>query len=577
MNTFLKTTLIIFLFLPGILNSQEKFPKNIFRAPVDCTMLLSGTFGELRNTHFHSGIDIKTQGVQGKKLYAIADGYVSRIKISPDGYGKAIYIEHPNGYTSVYGHCKSFNGKIDKYIKTEQYKRESYAVDLYLKKDKFTIKKGDIIAYSGNTGRSMGPHLHFEIRKTDGQIPVNPLLFGFPVKDYIRPKILKLKVYPSGNYSLVDGVNFPSEYKIAGWGPKYRLKTGDTINVSGHIYFGIQTHDVLNNSPNHNGVYSISLFIDSVLVYSHKMDEIPFSESRYILSFIDYPHYIKTKKRFQKTRIAPNNRLSVYDSVQNHGIVEFFDDQLHEVFYIIKDANHNESKLTFYVKSSPPDFTEILTNGSIPKNEKLFRYDSENIFENDNVKLVVPEGALYDDLSFEYLLEEKYPETFSAVFHIHNQYTPLQKYCTLNIKPEAVTEDLKDKVLIVRISDENDDFIAMGGNWKGNYLQTEIRDFGRYTVAVDTIPPEIVPVNIYPGKNIKKQYTIKIRIDDELSGIKSYRGTMNGKWILMEYDPKNELLIYHIDNHTGKGKNIFKLVVTDNRSNENIYEAKLIR
>ena len=553
--------------------AQNNYPKNDFIPPVDFNMALSGTFGELRSNHFHSGIDIKTWGVQGKPLYAVADGFVSRMKISPGGFGKAIYIEHPNGYTSVYAHCLNFTDSIDVYVKDEQYKQESFGVNIFPGKEIFPVKQGEVIAHSGNTGSSMGPHLHFEIRETNGQIPVNPLLFELPVKDFIRPKIKRLIIYPYGDFSLIEGKSHPIELSLAGWGPDYKLKEPDTLEVSGKVYFGIETYDELNDAKNKNGVYSIEVIIDSTLIYSHQMEKFPFTESKYINSLIDYSYYSQHKKRIQKTYIEPGNNLSVYANTSNNGIVELIDDKIHTITYIVKDASGNESTLMFQLKSSPPTFREVFENGNHENHDIIFGYDRENIFETANLKLIVPKGALYDTLQFRFLEQISEKFEYSKIYSIHNKSKPLHKACKLMIKPENIEEKYHDKYLIAVLDEKNDKLYAAGGKWENEFLVAWVSSFGNYVVSIDTIPPEIYPVNIYPGKNLEGQNNIKIKIKDDFAGIKDYRATINGKWILMEWDPKNNLLIYKIDERAKKGESLFKLVVTDGRGNESVYEA----
>ncbi len=579
MTDFFKRALILLMIsMTFAAGAQDKFPKKDFIPPVDFPLVLSGTFGELRTNHFHSGIDIKTQGVQGKPVHAVADGYVSRIKISPGGFGKAVYIDHPDGYTTVYAHCRNFNSDIDKWVKAQQYKLESFEVNLFPGKDQFPVKQGDIIAWSGNTGSSMGPHLHFEIRETNGQIPVNPLLFGFPVKDYIRPKITRLMIYPYGEHSLVKGKNRPLELLLSGWGPVYRLKGCDTVAVSGDIYFGIETFDLLNAAKNKNGVYSITLMIDSVKVFAYELNKIPFTESKYVNSLIDYAYFSKYKKRIQKTYIEPGNHLSVYEQVAGHGIFDMTDNKTHRVQYIVEDAYENESVLTFYLKSSTPEPGKIFENGDPSPGETVFGYDKDNTFEDGNLRLFVPKGALYDTLSFRFAMEASDKSLDSVMYVVHNKSKPLNKACKLMIKPGKAIDQYdrySDKYLIAKVNDKSGELIATGGRWEDDHLTAYISSFGKYVIAIDTVKPEIRPYNFTSGKSVGKQKTVKVRIEDDFSGIKQFRGTLNGKWILMEWDPKRKMLTYTKDDRMIKGKNLFKLVVTDNRNNEAVYETVL--
>lgn len=567
-NNIYKILLLILLSNLSFLGlAQKKIPINYFRSPVDIPIYLSGTFGEIRENHFHSGIDIKTQGVCGKKIYAVADGYVSRIKISANGYGNALYITHPNGYISVYGHLKKFNENFEKYTHKQQYKNQTFEIDIDVPNNFLKVKKGDIIAYSGMTGGAFGPHLHFEIRDEKSQHPLNPLLFGFKVKDYIRPKIIILKLYPFGKNSSVNGKNSPETFALEGWGPKYRLKNNDTISVSGNISFGIKTYDILNNASNHNGVYSVKLFKDAVLYYSHKIDEFSFSETRDINALIDYADFIKSDVKIQKTYIAPNNKLSIYDEVKNNGIIEFNDDKFHNLFFEIKDINGNISILKFVVKSEK-------INHNINKNKikgKLFYWDKNNSINTDDIKLKIPAFALYNKLDFIFSSSASIVDGgYSKLYHIHNKYTPLKKKSMLSIKPIAVSEKLKSKLLIISKNKKGEIDFA-DGCLKNGFVNTKIRKFGDYFIAADTVPPEIKSLNI--KTKIGKRKRIKFLVKDYMSGIKSYNAFLNDKWVLVEYDAKNDLMFYRFDNRVKPGKNIFKLEVIDNKDNAASYKV----
>lgn len=564
----------IFFLFSNLAESQNKYPQYYFRSPVDFPIKLSGTFGELRTDHFHSGIDIKTNRKQGKFIYAIADGYVSRIKVSPSGFGKAIYITHPNGYVSVYAHLKKYNKKIEKFVRTKQYECELFAIQIFPKKNEFPVIKGEIIALSGNSGGSYGPHLHFEIRETKTETPINPLLFGIDVKDYVKPKIRTLKVYPFDSNSLVDSSSFPVQYKVVGWGQLHRLENYDTLDVSGKIAFGIQTYDLFNDVNNKNGVYSIELYVDSVLYYSHSLEKFSFNESRYINSFIDYKEFKQNKRRIQKNYIDPNNKLSIYDSIINRGWITFSDTLFHNITYVVKDVKKNISKLLFIIKSHLCENSDTAIHDSIYVSKNRFLYDTVNNFENEKIKIYFPENSFYDSFNFIYSESESIEEGFSNVYHLHSEYTPVHKRFNLSIKTDSLPEFLREKAIIVRLN-KNNDLRTKGGKWKNGFITAKVREFGRYTVVVDTIAPEIKPVNIHNKKKIYNYKTIKIKIIDDLSGIKFYRGTMNDKWILMEYDAKNYLLTYFIDDRMKKGKNHFKLEVKDERGNLSVYKAVL--
>ncbi len=566
--------ILLFLLIPGIILAQHKYPTDYFIPPLDIDLKLAGTFGELRSNHFHSGIDIKTGEVEGLEIHAIADGFVSRIKISSGGYGNALYITHPNGFVSVYGHLQKFNKTLKSYTKKEQYKRESFGVDLFPGKDEIRVSKGEIIAWSGNSGSSSGPHLHFEIREENSQKPVNPLLFGIDVKDITMPIINMVKVYPFDKNTMINGKNKPIEIYATRSGNSYVLDKKDTIDISGNAYFGINTFDPFNGGQNVNGVYSIQLFVDSNEVYSHNLEKFSFSESRYINSLIDYKEYKQKKRRVQKSYIQPNNRLSIYKNVENRGIIHFEEDGTHLITYLVQDIKGNEAKLSFFVKSK--------TNRKNRLSEKekpdgiLFTYTGKNIFETEEVKLEIPGKALYDTIYFKYKVLPKVNGAITPLYQIHYDYVPMQTSGNLSLKVGSLASNLQNKVLIAKI-DKKGKPSSKGGEYENGFIKTNIREFGNYCVMADTIPPTISPLNIKNGKKLIKQSTIRIRIKDSFSGIESYRGTLNGKWILMEYDAKRSLLTYHFDEKLLNGNNIFKITVSDAVNNTSSYTAKLIK
>jgi murein DD-endopeptidase MepM/ murein hydrolase activator NlpD len=566
--------ILLFLALTLKTEAQHQYPKNYFRSPLDLKLILSGTFGEIRLNHFHSGIDIRTNGTTGANVYAVADGYVSRIRVSAFGYGYALYITHPNGYVSVYGHLDSFDKNIAAYVKKQHYERESFELDIYPEKDLLPVKKGEVIAKSGSSGSAEGPHLHFELRDETTQYTINPLLFGMAIKDIVRPTITLLKVYPADATGRVNGENSPVKYTITGWGPEHRLANPDTIMVSGNIAFGIQAYDRLSDSDNKNGVYSIELYKDSLLRYAHALEKFSFDETRYVNSLVDFRELRQNNITIQRTKVDPNNKLDIYLYSPDHGVVSFNDNGIHKMKYIVKDASGNTSILSFYVLSQKSSSTSEST--SIPSNEKSinFLYDQVNRFQNDEISFEAPENAFYDSFEFHYEKSAPLQKCYTAVYHLQDEFTPIQEYCSLAIKPGKVPERLLSKAFIISLDDSGRAVYA-GGRFGDGYINTKIREFGEYSVSVDTVPPVITAVQSSGFKNLAGKTTVRFTIRDDFSGIRDYRATLNGKWLLMEYDAKNDLLIYDIDEHLLKGPNKFRLTVSDNENNTSVYETTL--
>lgn len=568
MKSILLIQLVLLFLVTQISYSQSNYPTSDFISPLDIPLKLSGTFGELRSNHFHSGIDIKTGEKTGLNIYAIANGYVSRIKVQSGGYGKALYITHPNGYVSVYGHLNKYNETINNWVIENQYKNQSYEVDLYLKPGDIEVNQGEIVAYSGNSGRSGGPHLHFEIRTASDQKPVNPLLFGYQVKDNTTPVFNLLKIYPFGPSSTVNGQQRAADFYPLSANSNYYLKNQEDVEAGGQIYFGINTIDLFNGGLNKNGVFKIEMLVNGDVYYQHELETFAFSETRYINSLIDYGEYKSKRRRIQKTYIQPNNELSIYKNIINAGILNTAAGKSYAIELRVSDAAKNTASLKFNVVGVEP-----LSSIKRHSEDQLFNYTGNNVFKNEWLNLSVPGNALYDTMHFSYQVYPKTADSYSAVHQLHNDQVPLHKWCTLAIRGDSVPVHLWNKTIIASV--DNGEYESAGGEWENGFVRTRIRNFGNYCILVDTVAPEIIPINISNQKSLLAQQTIKLKIRDDLSGIKTYKPNLNGEWILMEYDAKNDLLTYFFDKHLKAGENIFKLEVWDEKNNYTVIEVPL--
>lgn len=565
----------IFTFLLIYITLQANEPlKKYFASPVDIPILLSANFAELRSNAFHAGIDIKTEGVIGKRVLAAAEGEVSRIRVSPVGYGRSIYINHPNGYTTVYGHLYKFTPEIEAYVRIAQYRQKSFEVDLYPETGKFKYKKGEFIGLSGNTGSSSGPHVHFEIRKTDGQVPLNPLLFGFDISDNIPPVIQYLAVYPLCDYAIINSKHEKVVLPVSGNKNRYIVQSNKTIEVSGRIGFGVDAFDYKNDSWNKCGIYSVELFVNGDKIYEHLFDEIAFNDMRFINSHIDYEEKLLSRRDIQKTYIEPGNKLSFYGKTINKGVLEFNSPGEHNVEIIIKDTYQNTSRLHFKVHSQSVDSTKFRN----PIKENFVRFmpfDKDNQYKTDNIKIEINKGTLYNDLYFEYQAKDSANGFYSAIHHVHNIYTPLHRNIRISVSSANVPVHLKNKALLVNLNG-NGKPSSIGGFAENGFITSHTNTFGRYAIMVDTIPPAIETLNISNNRNMSGAKKIEMKIDDNLSGIKSYAGYINGDWVLFEYDPKNKLVFFEL-NHGQllKGKDYqLDFYVIDTKENVNSLHLK---
>jgi murein DD-endopeptidase MepM/ murein hydrolase activator NlpD len=546
--------------------STNKYPITDFRQPLDITPpALAGSFGEIRGNHFHSGIDFRTNQREGYPVYAVADGYISRLRVQNSGFGQALYINHPNGFTTVYGHLQRFSPKIATIVKDLEYEKKSFEIDEFPDATLIPVHKGEIIAWSGNRGSSGGPHLHFEIRDTKTEETINPQFFGIIIPDNIPPVIHGLYVYRLNGKTFNESI---PKQAIGITGANGSYKTTAPISLTGEVGFGIVVTDRHNGLSGTNGVYSIQLEVDGKKVYTSALERFAFEDSKAINSHIDYPTYLNTKRSIQKSFVEPGNPLKIYSGLINSGRINFNDGAAHQLRYIITDSKGNSSVLPFTVNAgSAPIATATVPAGII------YPYNKVNEFNADDVKVVFPMGTLYSDLNFTYKkLPKPTGNAWSAVHQIHNRYTPLHIGFDISIKADNLPENLRSKALIV-----NSNGSSQGGGFENGYVKATPKNFGSFYIAIDTLAPRIVPVNIAEGKSMSGLSKIFFKISDNLSGIKSFNGYIDGKWALMEFDTKTATLWHSFDERTTSGKHTLELVVVDMKENSRKYTVTFFK
>lgn len=558
------TCAVLFFFFSSRLLAQSEIPQDYFDDPLEVPVALAGTFGELRSNHFHSGIDIKTQQRQGLPVNASAEGFVSRIKVSEYGYGKALYIEHPNGYTTVYAHLKRFAPKIEKFIKKKQYESQSYEVEVFPSASELPVERGELIALSGNTGGSGGPHLHFEIRDSQ-QRPMNPLMFGIKVRDTRPPLVHGVFAYPIGEDAHVKGSAKRQRIRIYAQGDG--SFKAEPIEACGKIGFGIVTVDRLNAAPNHNGVYRLTADANGQKLFQANFEKFSFAETRHLNQLIDYGYYQQNSSRIQKLFIEPSNPLSIYSDLPGAGYLNVQDSLSYNYRIVVRDFSGNQRIINIPVSGAS-------RSNIVPKEEIETDYfvdrEKDIQFEGQGITVDIPRHSLYKDAYLNVGFEKDRVE-------LHEDVIPIHSDIRIGFDVSHYTPEER-KTLFIASLDKwgNPSYSSTSKN--GNRFSTETRNFGTYTLRSDTEAPAVWPVNFSDGQWISNNKDLRIKISDDLSGIDSYRATVNGKFILMEYEYKDNLLTHHFsDAVVTDTENHLRLEVTDQVGNTRVYEAVFFR
>ena len=527
-----------------------------FHTPIDAPFDLSGTFGEFRS-RFHTGIDFKSRGVQGQKIFSIEDGYISRIEVNNYGYGKVIYIEHLNGFTSVYAHLKNFNPELDEYIKSELYKSKRNSIKKFPKTNQLRINKGEVIGYSGNTGRSFGPHLHFEIRDTKSQDAINPLMFNYSYKDDERPIIRGLYIINENN-SLVR--NSPIRKKVKKTNDS--TYTVDDFEYNGKIGIGLDIYDIqYKNLYNQNGVYKVELFIDSILKYSYKMDKIKFSENHYKKIMYDYLSLAQKNKKVLKIYTPRNSDLSFLKNNKFNGIINSDSIRDNSLLVRVSDWNGNSSSIKFNLKAndsisrrSSYNGIEILTN--------------QNYTLNKNSSIIeIGKNTFYDDL----LMNISYQ---SDTLNLGKEKDPFRSSIRIKL-PHKISDTLELRQSFVgKIINRKISYISSKKN--KSYIYASTSSLGEYIISKDTLKPDIKAINFKNNSNIKVKNILKLRLKDDLSGIKNYSSYFNGNWALFEYEPKSNMIFHNLSDGIIKdGENELIIKYEDGVGNKGVYQTKV--
>ncbi len=541
----------------------SSLPKDYFAQPIKIPVELSATFAEIRSNHFHSGLDLRVGRVVGEPVYAAADGYVSRIKVSPWGGGKHIYITHPNGLRTVYMHLNDYCGELANFVHDYQYAHQRFAFDVDLPADSLKVTKGQLIAHAGNSGSSGGPHLHYEIRFADNDQTINPLYFGLPYSDPVAPTIANIKLYPADSAASIEGACaewFQTSRKRVG--KRYVDVTADAVSVTGRFYAGIYTHDVSDKSPRRNGVERIELYLDGDIFAVYNVGSFLFEETRSMNAHIDYPQYSKNREYYILSRVLPGVRYPKVWTARDNGYISFSTPGRHQLEYRVFDYKGNVTKRTLSVDWKPSS-----APAAKPKTAGLpISYKKPFLLDSAGFRASIKPYTVYDNDRISFAVSPRRAGYIGSVYTIRPiNYTmpPHQAYSIELTVPKEVSVP-RNKLTIVNLKGKG--CAAVETKLVDGRLKAEVKTFGLFTVALDTVAPEVKPSNFRDGASVTAE-DVRLKITDNLSGIAEYSCFIGGSWVLAEYDPKVAALI--IDSKLlKKGQNTLTVKVSDAVGNQ---------
>ncbi|MEO8109855.1 MAG: M23 family metallopeptidase [Ginsengibacter sp.] len=536
----------------------RQYPKDYFIYPVEAKIGLAANFGELRPNHYHMGLDCRTDQVENKIVKAAADGYVAHIRVEPFGFGQAIYINHPNGLTTLYGHVNSFFPALDEYVKEQQYKLKSWKVFLDIPPGMFPVKQGQFIAKSGNRGGSQGPHCHFEIRDTKTDKVLNPLLFGFPIADNVPPTIVRLAMY---DRCLSTYSQTPKLFSLKKVTDGYITTTSVIPVNTDKISFGISANDKVSGSSNPNGIYEAILYLDGEAISGFRLDSISYDETRYLNAHIDYKTKAAGGPYIEHLSRLPGYPESVYKDIRGNGVIELQDDSVHAVEIVVKDAYGNTSNLNFKIKKGIIRENANLADSAAYYQEKEFHPWFVNVFESEDLQLILNPGDLYDSLSFSHSEKNATsPNAYSNIYSVESGLVPVQNSFNIKIKVnKIVPAELQDKMLMKRTWGSKTDIVKAIRN--GDWYTGSFREFGNFELVADDEPP-VITGGFRDNANLSKSSQIIFIPKDNNDDVANFNATLDGNWLMFSND-KGRAFIYKFDEKCPPGNHELIISVND--------------
>lgn len=557
---------VLFLLFTTALFAQQPYPQDYFRSPMDIPIHPSGTFGELRTNHFHSGLDFRTEQREGLPVFAAANGYVSRIRVSSYGYGTALYIDHPNGYTTLYAHLQKYSPRIEAYVRAKQYEKKTFDIEIFPPAGELKITKGELIGSSGNSGGSGGPHLHFEYRDTKTEWVINPLLFGLDKKmqDTKAPTISGLMVYPVSD----DAVTNESAKPIL-VGLKLQADgtyLADKISARGKIGFSINTSDKSTGSVGSNGIYKMETFYNGSPAFTYTFSTFAFNESRYINNFIDYARFYNTGQRFQKLFVKTPYNFSVVKNNASNGQLDITPGEVKNYRVEVSDFHGNKSVINGSIEYSDKPATVANPKRITPY---FVKASNDHNYTKNNVAVFIPANAFYEDFYMDFDVKD-------SILYLHNATVPVHTTVSVSFNVNHLSKEVLKKTFIAGFTDKKVTYNT--SVMEDGRLTAKVKTLGNFKLAQDTIAPKIYSPSFAEGKWLTKNETFSMKISDNLSGIATIDAWLNGKWILMHYDHKTKNIFHNFsDGIVAEGRNDLKVTVTDSVGNSTTFETHFFR
>ena len=558
MKKIIYSFVLVCFIVPHFVSAQffdhKAYPQNYFQWPVGTAPGIVANFGELRPNHYHMGLDCRTESRVNLPILAAADGYVSKINIDPTGFGRALYISHPNGMTTLYAHLNDFSPEIENYIQEQQYKLKQWRVQIEVPANLLNVKKGELIARSGNTGGSQGPHLHFEVRDTKTDKVLNPLLMGFPIEDNIPPVILKLAVYDR-RYSTYEQT--PKIYALKKVNGIYQPLGGKIKVNTDKVSFAISAFDIYTGSTNQNGIYSAVLFNNGKAISGFAMDSISYDETRYLNAHIDFKTRNNGGAFLQHVSPLPGYQHGIYKTSKGeNGNVYLQIGVTNEIKIAVSDAAGNVSNIIFTINDDGIREKRKSFEG------QLFEPNNINVFENDKVSFYMKDSAIYD--SFHFSFREVVTATGPA-YYLQDDEVPVQQYYPIKIKGNFNIEDT-GKIEMKMNSHGKTKFKK--AVYKNGWYESSFRDFGVFQLVLDKTPPLVAPLwGFRDGADVSKMNKIAFSAIDNTDEIVDFTGLLDGQWLLFSND-KGKTFIYNFDKYCTPGEHSLELIVKDVVGNE---------